>query len=50
MAAKSTAMLMQKEFEREAIRILPLRYCHCVAKRPGRLCEPLYRRRLDFGH
>src|SRR5713226_9993846 len=30
MAAKSTETLMQEVIDREAIRSLPLRYCHCV--------------------
>src|SRR5262249_40253238 len=30
MAAKSTKTLMQEVIDREAIRSLPLRYCHCV--------------------
>lgn len=30
MAAKNTETLMQEVIDREAIRSLPLRYCHCV--------------------
>ena len=30
MAAKSTETLVQEVIDREAIRSLPLRYCHCV--------------------
>jgi len=30
MAAKSTETLMQEVIDREAIRTLPVRYCHCV--------------------
>lgn len=30
MTAKSTETLLQEVIDREAIRTLPVRYCHCV--------------------